>query len=161
MATVGYIKEVKIVDGHIVAVVMTGTGQAVTATIMHAAGAEFYPRPGDTVLFHWAGQEVLVSAVLTEDTTTKKGESLIFSRDASGGVAAKVHLKTNGEVVVGNGDSPVALAKKVDELWDTLYNVFTGWKPVYKDGGAALQTAFTAAFKSNPQTVGSSNLKAD
>ena len=161
MATVGHIKEIKTVDGHIVAVVMTGTGQSVTATIMQAAGAEFYPRPGDTVLFHWAGQEVLVSAVLSEDTTTEKGESLIFSRGASGEVAAKVHLKTNGDVVVGDGASPVALAQKVDALWDTLYSVFTGWSPVSKDGGGALKTAFTAAFSSNPQTVGSSNLRAD
>jgi hypothetical protein len=118
------------------------------------------------VLFHWAGQEVHISAVVSEDASTGRGESLIFSRNAAGQVVASVHLRDNGQVVitttgavVGNGASPVALAQKVDMLWTALWGVINGWTPVYE---TALKANFLVAFPPpGPQTVGSSNLKAD
>jgi hypothetical protein len=166
VATIGHIKSTQIVDGQITAVVETGTGQAVTGIVMPASGSEFHPMPGDRVLFHWAGQEVHISAVVSEDASTGRGESLIFSRNAAGQVVASVHLRDNGQVVitttgavVGNGASPVALAQKVDMLWTALWGFINGCTPVYE---TSLKANFLVAFPPpGPQTVGSSNLKAD
>ena len=82
-----------------------------------------------------------------------------------GGIQARVN-STAFEVVTG-GAGPaadfVAMSAKVDLLWTTLYNLFvTGWTPAANDGGAALKTAFVAAFPPpGPSSVASSNLKAD
>lgn len=65
---------------------------------------------------------------------------------------------TASETIHGNGDSYVALASKVDALWTALWGVFNGWTPVYE---TALKTYFMGAFPTAPDTVGSSNLKAD
>lgn len=167
MAMIGHIKEVSIEDGQITAIVETGTGQAVTARVMAASGAEFYPMPGDSVLCHKAGQEVVVSAVLHGDASTDRGEGVIFSRNESGDVVANIHLKADGKVIVkpttgveiGNASDFVAMSKKVDALWAALWGVINGWAPVYE---SALKTSFLAAFPPpGPASVASTNLKAD
>jgi len=162
MAMIGQIKEVKIVDGRIEAVVETGTGQEVTANVMAGAGSEYHPLAGDTVLFHWVGQEVVVAAVIGADASANAGEALIFGRNASGVVVSSVHCKADGTVVTGFGADFVAMAAKVDLLWATLWGTFNTWAPVAQDGGAALKTAFLAAFPPpGPSSVASTNLKAD
>jgi hypothetical protein len=55
----------------------------------------------------------------------------------------------------------VALATLCDTLWSTLDTVLRNWTPVANDGGAALKTAYLAAFPTPPSSVASSNLKAD
>lgn len=169
MAMIGHIKEVSIEDGQITAIVETGTGQAVTARVMAASGAEFYPLPGDSVLCHKAGQEWDVSAVIHGDASAGPGEGIIFSRDESGEVVANIHLKADGKVIVksttgveiGNASDFVAMSAKVDALWETLWEMFTAWSPLANDGGAALKTQFQSSFQSKPSSVASTNLKAD
>jgi hypothetical protein len=178
VATIGHIKSTQIVDGQITAVVETGTGQTVTGIVMPASGSEFHPLPGDRVLFHWAGQEVHISAVVSEDASTGKGESLIFSRNAAGQVVASVHLRDNGEVVitttgavVGNGASPVALALPINTFLSSLVgavspggsSILTPTPGSQCPVATAIRAASTAAFPpilSEPD-CGSENLKAD
>lgn len=173
MALIGHIKQISTsVDGQITAVIETGNGPALTATVMSASGAEFYPQRGDVALCHMVGQEVIVSAVLHGTSTSAMGEALIFSRDTGGNVIASIHLAADGTVTitpgttvnVGTASDFVAMAAKVDTLWATLWKVFNEWIPVSQDGGAALKTAFLAvgAFPApGPSTVASTNLKAD
>lgn len=167
MATIGHIKETRIVDGQIVCDVETGNGQTVTAVLFADAGSEYHPLPGDRVVFEKAGQDIVIKAVLSEDASTSGGQGLIFSRNAAGEVVASILLGSDGRVTispstdvrVGNGQSPVALANNVDALWNALWGVFNGWTPVYE---SALKTGFLAAFQPpGPQSVASNNLRAD
>lgn len=58
------------------------------------------------------------------------------------------------ESVSGAADNLVALAKKVDDIISALDTVFrTSWTPVAQDGGAALKTAYAAAFTQAPDSV--------
>ena len=72
-----------------------------------------------------------------------------------------VEITAPAGVSVGTGSDSVAMAAKVDALWNAFYTMFSAWTPVAQDGGAALKTAFTAAFSSPPASVASTNLKAD
>jgi len=178
MAAIGHIKEVTITDGQITAVVETGTGQAVTAKLMAAAGAEFYPLAGDAVLFHWAGQEVIISAVLHGDASTAGGEALVFSRNASGDVVASIYLKADGKVIitttgaeVGAGGDAVAMSTPINTFLDTLAAAVSpgGVGIVTPSPGAAcpvavaIRAAMSAAFPPalSPASTGSTNLRAD
>jgi hypothetical protein len=166
---IGTIKETSTVDGQIKAIVETGSGPAVTVVIMQSGGVDFHPMPGDTVLYEQTGEEINVTAVFSQDSTTAAGEWLAFSRNAAGTVMASIYLKANGEVIitptltakVGTGADFVALAAKVDALWLTLYTLLTTWTPATGDGGLAFKTAALLAFPAPPATVASANLKAD
>ncbi len=69
------------------------------------------------------------------------------------------------EVVTGGAPAAVggfvAMSLLVDAIFATLDGVFRGWTPVAQDGGAALKTAYLAAFPSPPTSTASKNLKAD
>lgn len=166
MAMIGRIKEIFKEDGEITAIVETGTGQEVTVKIMASSGSEFHPMPGDSVLCHRAGQEIIVSAVLHGDASTERGEGIIFSRNLSGQIVASINIKADGKVTVtpttgveiGNGSDFVAMASKVDLIWTTFWNVINAWAPVYE---ASLKSAFLAAFPNPNNSVASTNLKAD
>ena len=92
------------------------------------------------------------------------GEVAVYSQ-----YGQKILLAKNGDIEttqnifsVGGGSTAVATAQKNDALWQKLYTVFaTAWVPVAQDGGAALKTAFQAAFGSGPGSTASTNLKAD
>lgn len=77
----------------------------------------------------------------------------------------QIHLKKDGSITIsantinnGNGTDFVALASKVDLLWQTLYTIFSSWAPVYE---ASLKSSFLAAYGAGPQSTASTNLKAD
>jgi hypothetical protein len=59
----------------------------------------------------------------------------------------------------------VAIASKVDAIWQALITLFTiSWTVAPYDGGAALKVAFGAMLSDNPtlaNSVASTNLKAD
>ena len=80
---------------------------------------------------------------------------------------AHINIKETGTVEITTGGLPtsvvgfVAMAPLVDLLWSTLWGVFSAWVPAPNDGGAALKTAFLAAFATPPASVASTNLKAD
>lgn len=153
---IGHIKSTSIVDGQITALVETGTGQELTAIVMADSGSEFHPVPGDTVLFHHAGQEVIVSAVCHgEDATTSQGESLMMARGADGRVRSAVHMKSDGSihinsnnVSIGNGSDAVAMATKVEQLFTVLRTTCGSWAKATHtpDGGVGLATAIEAAL---------------
>ena len=56
---------------------------------------------------------------------------------------------------------PIALATITDQIFATLDGVFRAWTPVPNDGGAALKTAYLAAFASPPSSVASSKVSAE
>lgn len=81
---------------------------------------------------------------------------------------AHINIKESGTVEVTTAGAPasvigfVAMAALVDLLWTTLDTVIrTAWTPAPNDGGAALKTAYLAAFPIPPTSVASTNLKAD
>lgn len=170
---VGIIKSVLTEEGQVVAVVMTGSGRAVTAQVMQAGPIDFFPCVGDRALCFELGEEIVVSAVFAEDSSTGIGEARIFGRNAAGVVVSTIHLKETGQIVltpatsvsVGAGVSAVALSTNVEALWTCLLTALKGWtgtKP--PDGGVGLAAALTAAFATaglDPPVVGSTNLKAD
>ena len=169
---IGHIKEIKVVAGQVIAIIETGSGPAVTGTIMPMGSLDFQPLVGDSVVFHKAGQEIVVTAVFSEDSTAGPGETVLFSRSGPMAIMAIVHLKADGVIEikpgpgqvagVGTATDFVAMATKVDLLWSTLWTVFNSWVVAPTDGGGALKTAFLAAFPPpGPNSVASTNLKAD
>ena len=56
---------------------------------------------------------------------------------------------------------PIALATLTDQIFSILDGVFNGWTPVPNDGGAALKTAYLAAFPTGPASVASSKVSAE
>jgi hypothetical protein len=71
-----------------------------------------------------------------------------------------VEITTKGAAASVGGF--VAMSTLVDFIFTTIDTIFrTGWTPVANDGGAALKTAWLAAFITPPSTVASTNLKAD
>jgi hypothetical protein len=110
MAFIGQIKEVFIEDGQILCSVETGTNQGVTAFVMQAGGMEAYPARGDYVLCQRADKEVAVVATWSEESSTSQGDVLLFSRSASGNVAASVRLSSDGSALCENGSGSFELA---------------------------------------------------
>lgn len=86
------------------------------------------------------------------------GSDLVIAT-AQGVVLAR--FKADGSVVLAEGGDHVALAAKVDAFITALDGVFrTAWTPVPQDGGAALKTAYAAAFGSPPSSVAATKTKA-
>jgi hypothetical protein len=164
----GTIKSIEVEDGQLKAFCDTGFGPMFTATIPQMGG-DFRPIAGDSVTAIKMGQEWIAFSIVAKDAESGAGEHMFFARNAAGEVVSSVHAKADGSVVitptttcsVGNGGDFVALSQKVDILWTTLWTAFNTWAPVAQDGGAALKTAFLAAFPSTPQSTASTNLKAD
>jgi hypothetical protein len=99
---------------------------------------------------------VEIQAIAGTITMSVAGE--IELANATGSVT----LKTTGVAEVNSSVDAAGLASKIDLLWTTLDTVFrTAWTPVPTDGGAALKTAYLAAFATPPTTVASTKLKVD
>lgn len=173
MAEIGHIKSVSTIDGQIVCQVESGSGPVVSAVLFESAGSEFYPMPGDRVLFHRTGQEIVITGVLAGDTETDRGQGLILSRNSAGNIVARILLDNTGRVTItpdngvriGNGSSPVTLASRNDAIWSALANACNAFAPPgTPDGGAALSSAIAGAISGaggTPVNTGSSNLEAD
>lgn len=164
MATLGTIKEISTVDGQHVAIIETGSGPAVTATIMQGGSVDFNPLAGDRVLFHYVGREVVVSAIFSEDATSAPGEWLVFSRNTAGVVQATLHLKADGTVNAGNGSDFVAMSTTTDQKIEAIYNAIASAAVGSADGGAAFKANIIAALDISWPLIGSiasTNLKAD
>lgn len=72
-------------------------------------------------------------------------------------------FRADGSVAFAEGAATdfVALAAKVDAIIAKLDGVFrTDWVPVAQDGGAALKTAYAAAFGAPPSSVAATKTKA-
>lgn len=136
------------------------------AQLMFGVGFASMPVEGDRLAVIEIDSNLYVvggaSQALESALGLNPGERLLFSTDADGAIQATIRLKADGTVGVGSGSNPVAMADKVDQLWSTLYDMFSNWTPAPNDGGAALKTAFTAAFPPpGPASTASTNLKAD
>lgn len=97
MAMIGTIKEVKTVDGQHTVIVETGSGPAVTATIMQGGGVDFQPLPGDRAVYHYAGSEVVISAIFSEDAQSAPGEWMVLSRSSVDTVTGFFKISPNGQ----------------------------------------------------------------
>jgi len=95
------------------------------------------------------------------DSGLARGEKIIYSVDANNTIKAKIYLRSDGSVYVGDGDQYVALANKVDAFISDVVDLLTGWSVLAQDGGAALQNAANTLWATPPSTTASSNLKAD
>ena len=163
---IGTIKEIRTVDGqHVASVLIYGGPDVVTAVVMQPGNIDFHPIPGDGVLCHENGREIVISAVFANDASAQLGETLIFARNPAGQVSASIHLKADGSVVVGDGSDFAAMATKVQALWTCLFTALKAWTgSKTPDGGVALAAALVTAFTSaalDPPNVASQNLKAD
>lgn len=94
----------------------------------------------------------------------------VQARFVGKGVPGPSGWSPGGSVAFGPGPAldanlaqPVALAggaTGVDAFISALYTLFTtGWVPVPNDGGAALKTAFAAAFPTPPATTGATTVR--
>ena len=132
--------------------------------IINQAGIKTRPQIGHRSIIVRVGGGYKVSIGVDDniDEEIEEGEVLIYS-NSGGAIGSKIKLLTDGTIEVGEGGNFVAMSDLVDNLWATLYQVFVvDWIPSEQDGGAALKTAFIAAFPSpGPVSVASTNLKAD
>lgn len=91
-----------------------GGGDIRTAEHFAPPGDDSYPLDTDYVYVGRTPQNGRVSAIgyVDPQNTPKaaKGEKRIYSRDGSGAVAAEVWLKSDGTVVLDNGNGSVTLA---------------------------------------------------
>ena len=83
------------------------------------------------------------------------GQEILLKADGS------VEITAPAGVSVGAGSDAVAMAAKVNALWNAFYTMFSTWSPAAQDGGAALKAQFTANFTPAPTSVASTNLRAD
>jgi hypothetical protein len=168
---IGHIKTVKVVDGQFEVTVDTGSGPAVTATLMFPPGIDAKPLKGDAVRFSRNGQEIAVTGLFTEDVQAGDGEAILFSRSSDGAAVASVWMKSTGAIEilpdagqvagVGNASDFVAMAAKVVSTWTALSNAILGWTPPgAPDAGVSLSAVIqgVAAAATDPS---STNLKAD
>jgi hypothetical protein len=178
---IGEIKSVRVVDGQVTAVIQTGAGPAVTATVLMPAGLDFQPLAGDTVKFHRSGQEIVVTGLFTEDTQAGPGEAILFSRADDGDIVATIWMKASGAIEitpgdgqvagVGNGTHPVALATPIDTFLNALVAaVAPGGTPILTPSpgatcpvAASVYAAMGVAWPppGTAAACGSTNLKAD
>lgn len=95
----------------------------------------------------------------TEVAVWHDSGAAIFFRD-DGSIA--LLPKSGQKVEIGGepGAEFVALAQKVDTIISTLDTVFRGWVIPGSDGGAALKTAYLAAFATPPTSVAAQNVRA-
>ena len=179
MAMTGRIKELRTVDGVVVAAVetlVTGkqSNNTLTVLIGQAAGMECHPIVGDVVYFDRSGAEYVALAMFAEDVTGAQGEAFIFSRSAPETIAATVHLKADGSIEikpgagmtasVGNGSDAVAMATKTDAKVDAIANAISGAAVGSADGGTAFKANIMAALTPALEAIGSVaslNLEAD
>jgi hypothetical protein len=172
---IGHIKSVRVVEGQYELVITTGSGPAVTATLMFPPGIDAKPIKGDAVRFSRNGQEIVVTGVFTEDARAANGEAILFARSADGEISGSVWMKKGGmiEIIpgdgkrcdVGNGSDFVAMAEKtdakVDAIVDAITNATIGTSP---DAGAAFKANMISALQVSIPAIGSvasTNLKAD
>ena len=104
---------------------------------------------------------VAIKDFVEPDATLGRGEKIIYSLDSNNNIKAKIYLKNDGTVNIGNGDQFVALSNLVTTALDAICDIFTSGTPVANDGGAALQSAWKTAAAAISTVVASSNLKAD
>ena len=168
---IGHVKNVNVVDGQYEITVDTGSGPAVTATLMFPPGIDAKPLNGDAVRFSRNGQEITITGLFTEDVQSGDGEAILFSRSSDGSAVASVWMKNTGAIEilpdagqvagVGNASDFVAMASKVIATWTALSNAILGWTPPgAPDAGVSLSAVIqgVAAAATDPS---STNLKAD
>jgi hypothetical protein len=172
---IGHIKTVSVVDGQYEITVDTGSGPAITATLMLPAGIDAKPLAGDAVRFSRNGQEIAITGLFTEDVNADDGEAILFSRSGDGSIVASVWMKNDGSIeilpdsgqVAGVGDASdfVAMAAKTDAKVDAIVyaitNAAVGGAP---DAGAAFKANMVSLLGVSIPAIGSvasTNLKAD
>lgn len=166
MAEIGHVKTVRTLDdGAFELDITTGTA-TLTASILGMAGARFHPMDGDPISFVRAGKEIHVVSVSGGEQSTNPGEVLFFSRSGAETVAAKVHLKSNGEVHVGNAADFVAMAQATNSKIEALYNAIVAAAVGSADGGATFKANISAGIEGTfaplwGASIASGNLKAD
>lgn len=85
----------------------------------------------------------------------------VFGKEGGAQVRAKgqtIEITTAGASAASDF---VAMSAKVDAIFTLIDSTIKGWTPLANDGGAALKTAWLAAFPSPPASTKSTNLKAD
>jgi hypothetical protein len=142
------------------------------AQVLFAPGFASVPVEGDRLLImSKQGELYAIGGAcqnVEESLGLTAGSRAVYSTDTSGVLQAIIRLLADGKINI-TGDvtigesSPgfVALSAKVDALWLSFYNMFSGWTPVAQDGGTALKTAFTTAFPSAPESVAATKLKTE
>ena len=88
-----------------------------TVELSNVSGEDNNPLNGDTVLIINVSDAyklgILIDDGVAPDGSINKGEKLLYSRDSSGAVKAKVALKNNGEIILNDGGD---FAVKFNEL---------------------------------------------
>jgi hypothetical protein len=153
---------------------LSTTGEEVVVEELVSAGSVFrLPRAGELALIGFVdgdrNEGYVVGWIARPEnspapSSVVSGVVYLYARDGE-----DIRIRTDGRVTVeadeillgGDGAlSYVALATKVDILWAKLYGVFTAWIPTSGDG-IALKTAWTIAFPSVPDSVGSDKVRSE
>lgn len=171
---IGHIKTLKVVDGQYEITVDTGSGPAVTATLMFPPGIDAKPIKGDAVRFSRNGQEIAITGLFTEDVQAGDGEAILFSRSSDGAAVASVWMKSTGAIEilpdagqvagVGNASDFVAMSSKTDAKVQAIVDAITNATVGSADGGAAFKANMISLLGASIPTIGSvasNNLKAD
>jgi hypothetical protein len=95
------------------------------------------------------------------NTTQAHAANLVIGNES--GQTVHVEPGPTGKIRLGSSSeaSLVALAELVDSIFSTIDTIFrTGWTPAPNDGGAALKTAWLAAFGSAPSSTAATRVTA-
>jgi hypothetical protein len=117
----GKIKTISVDENSLVAEVDAGASDIVEAVLYGLAGVSDYPLPGDEVVISDTGSEYVIVAVFRGvPGGIGSGESILYSRDSGGNIAASVKCGSNGEVIVNGGTDYAAAFNALKSGFDAL-----------------------------------------
>lgn len=117
----GTIKTIKADGNALVAEVDAGASDIVEAVLYGMSSINDYPLPGDEVAIEDTGSEYIIAAVFRANPSgLGSGESILYSRDSSGNVAASVKCGSNGEIILNGGTDYAAEFTALKTGFDAL-----------------------------------------
>lgn len=99
-----------------------------TVELSNVSGEDTNPLNGDTVLVININDAyklgILIDDGIAPDGSINKGEKLLYSRDSSGAVMAKVALKNDGQIILNDGADFAVAFEKLKIEFEELKNKF-------------------------------------
>ena len=131
---IGEVLSTKTEDGALVCTVDFGI-EVEEAVLYGLANENSYPVKGDSVLVNISEQENSVVAVFRpHQSGMSKGELWLYGRNSSGEIQSTIKLKSDGTVVINDGDEPAVKGESLNTFLTTEFQIATAFGP----GGPAL-----------------------
>lgn len=118
---IGTITGIKKTDNGLECTIDFGANLIEEATLYGLSSSNDYPLPGDEVAVQTAGNQNVIVAVYRDiPDGTGQGETITYSRDSGGNIAASVKCGSNGEVILNGGADYAAEFTALKTGFDSL-----------------------------------------